>query len=144
MMNPEQVRALAEILKENGLSVLELSSGEERIRLERQSAALQPAAPAAQPITMQSVPAQSERQDEKQNCTEIKSPMVGVFYAAPSPDAEPFVKTGNRVKKGDVLCVIEAMKLMNEVGAEQDGTILEVCVENGDVVEYGQTLFKLA
>jgi len=141
MMNPEQVRALAEILKENELSVLELSSGGERIRLERSSSA---AIPRSVPKGTQAVSVQSEGQDEKQHCTEIKSPMVGVFYAAPSPDAEPFVKTGSRVKKGDVLCVIEAMKLMNEVGAEQDGTIIEVCVENGDVVEYGQTLFKLA
>ncbi len=75
--------------------------------------------------------------------TEVKSPMVGVFYAAPSPDAEPFVQVGSKVKKGDVLCIIEAMKLMNEITAEQDGEIVDICVQNGDVVEYGQTLFKI-
>ncbi|MDO4356300.1 MAG: acetyl-CoA carboxylase biotin carboxyl carrier protein, partial [Clostridia bacterium] len=75
--------------------------------------------------------------------TPVKSPMVGVFYAAPSPEKPPFVKVGDRVKKGDVLCIIEAMKLMNEITAEQDGEIADVCVANGDVVEFGQILFKI-
>lgn len=73
----------------------------------------------------------------------ISSPMVGVFYAAPSPDAEPYVSVGSVVKKGDVLCLIEAMKLMNEVQAEQSGEIVKICVENGQVVEYGQPLFLI-
>ena len=71
----------------------------------------------------------------------VASPMVGVFYAAPSPDSDPYVSVGTRVKKGDVLCLIEAMKLMNEVTAEQSGELAEVCVENGQVVEFGQPLF---
>ncbi len=142
-MELEQVRALAGILKENGLSALELSCGEDHIRLEKQPASISQASAAAIP-TVQSAPAGGRERAADQNCQEIKSPMVGVFYAAPSPDAEPFVKAGSRVKKGDVLCVIEAMKLMNEVNAEQDGTILEICVKNGDVVEYGQTLFQFA
>lgn len=75
--------------------------------------------------------------------SEFKSPMVGVFYAAPGPDQAPFVEVGKRVKKGDVLCIIEAMKLMNEITAEQDGEIVDICVSDGDVVEYGQTLFKI-
>ena len=74
---------------------------------------------------------------------EIKSPMVGVFYASPSPDAAPFVQVGSKVKKGDVVCIIEAMKLMNELTADMDGEVVDVCVNNGDVVEYGQPLFKL-
>jgi acetyl-CoA carboxylase biotin carboxyl carrier protein len=69
--------------------------------------------------------------------------MVGVFYTAPTPESEPYVKVGSTVKKGDVLCVIEAMKLMNEINSDQDGEIAEICAENGSVVEYGQTLFKL-
>lgn len=77
------------------------------------------------------------------NSKVISSPMVGVFYAAPSPDAEPYVSVGSVVKKGDVLCLIEAMKLMNEVQAEQSGEIVKVCVENGQVVEYGQPLFLI-
>jgi acetyl-CoA carboxylase biotin carboxyl carrier protein len=75
---------------------------------------------------------------------EIKSPMVGVFFAASSPDSEPFVKIGDTVKKGDVLCILEAMKLMNEITAEHDGKITSICAENGDVVEFGQVLFRIA
>ena len=73
----------------------------------------------------------------------VKSPMVGIFYTAPSPEAEPFVKVGSKVKKGDTLCIIEAMKLMNDVVAEEDGEIVEVCAENGTLVEFGQVLFKI-
>ena len=74
---------------------------------------------------------------------EVKSPLVGIFYAAPSPGAEPFAGVGSRVKKGDVLCVVEAMKLMNEITADADGEVIDVCVQNGQVVEFGQILFKL-
>ena len=74
---------------------------------------------------------------------DIKSPMVGIFYTAPSPEAEPFVKVGSKVKKGDTLCIIEAMKLMNDVVAEEDGEIVEICAENGALVEFGQILFKI-
>ena len=73
----------------------------------------------------------------------VKSPMVGIFYTAPSPEAEPFVKVGSKVKKGDTLCIIEAMKLMNDVVAEEDGEIVEICAENGSLVEFGQILFKI-
>lgn len=141
-MNLRQVRALAQILKENDLTALEFSVGEDKIKLERRETAVLPTVPSVG--TAPSVPgAQPVPMQKEQNYRAIKSPMVGVFYSAPSPDAEPFVKEGSHVKKGDVLCIIEAMKLMNEVNAEQDGKILEVCVENGEVVEYGQTLFKI-
>lgn len=73
----------------------------------------------------------------------ITSPMVGVFYSAPAENAEPFVKVGSHVKKGDTLCLIEAMKLMNEIQAEESGTILEVYAENGKIVEYGAPLFRI-
>ena len=79
----------------------------------------------------------------KSDGTPVTSPMVGVFYAAPAPDKEPYVSVGSKVNKGDVLCLIEAMKLMNEVTAEKSGEIVEVCVENGQVVEYGQPLFMI-
>ncbi|OEF98437.1 acetyl-CoA carboxylase biotin carboxyl carrier protein [Desulfuribacillus alkaliarsenatis] len=75
---------------------------------------------------------------------EIKSPMVGTFYSSPSPDAEVYVKVGDQVKANDVVCIVEAMKLMNEIEAECNGKIVEVCVENGQLVEYGQTLFKVS
>ena len=78
---------------------------------------------------------------KKSDGTPITSPMVGVFYAAPAPDQEPYVSVGTRVNRGDILCLIEAMKLMNEVTAEKSGEIVEICVENGQVVEYGQPLF---
>lgn len=84
-----------------------------------------------------------EAEKQENDGTPIPSPMVGVFYAAPSPDQEPYVTVGSKVKKGDVLCLVEAMKLMNEVTAEQSGEISAVCVENGQVVEYGQTLFMI-
>ena len=79
---------------------------------------------------------------EDKDIIEIKSPIVGTFYSKPAPDKESFVKVGDRVKKGDTVCIIEAMKLMNDINAEEDGEIVEVCVEDGDMVEYGQTLFK--
>ncbi len=75
--------------------------------------------------------------------SEVCAPMVGVFYAAPAPGAEPFVRVGGRVKKGDTLCILEAMKLMNEVVAERDGEIVEACVEDGELVEYGRVLFRI-
>ena len=75
--------------------------------------------------------------------SDIKSPMVGVFYSAPSPESEPFVTRGTKVKKGDTLCIIEAMKLMNEVVAERDGEIVEVLPKSGELVEFGQVLFRI-
>lgn len=142
-MDLKQIRALVKILNENGLSLLEVTGEGETVRMEKQvrgesSQSLPAAAPAPVLREEKSAPA-----GEPRDFRTIKSPMVGMFYSAPSPDAEPFVRPGSRVKKGDVLCVIEAMKLMNEVGAEEDGEILEVCAENGQVVEYGQTLFKI-
>lgn len=152
-MNMKQIRELVQLFSENGLNVLEISEGELHVRLERNNLqavnpapvqptpAVQPAAPASPEV---SLPAhEADPGINFSNVTEVKSPMVGVFYAAPSPDAEPFVKVGSRVKKGDVLCIVEAMKLMNEIVAEQDGEIVDRCVENGDVVEFGQTLFKI-
>ena len=77
------------------------------------------------------------------NLHNINSPMLGVFYSSPSPESEPFVKVGDKVKKGDVLCIIEAMKLMNEIASEREGVVEEICVSNGDIVEYGKTMFKI-
>ena len=82
-----------------------------------------------------------EKQEEKYNI--IKSPMVGTFYASDSPEKNPFVQVGDKVHKGQVLCIVEAMKLMNEIESEFDGEIVEVCVKNEDVVEYGMPLFKI-
>ncbi len=77
------------------------------------------------------------------NLYNVTSPMLGVFYSSPSPESESFVKVGDKVKKGDVLCIIEAMKLMNEIASEREGIIEEVCLSNGEIVEYGKTMFKI-
>ena len=97
------------------------------------------AAPAGQPPVQSAAP---ETQPDDAGAS-ITAPMVGVFYAAASPDAQPYVTVGSTVKKGDVICIIEAMKLMNEITATQSGTITEICAENGDIVEFGQPLFKI-
>ena len=86
---------------------------------------------------------QPVEEEPKEEYKEIKSPMVGTFYSKPSPDKETFVKVGDKVKKGQVVCIIEAMKLMNEIEAEFDGEVVEVCLNDGDAVEYGKPLFKL-
>ena len=149
-MNIKQIRELAQIAAENGLSAIEVAEGENRVRIERAVAApaavpavVSMPAPAAAPTAPAPAPAAEETNVDFNRTREIKSPMVGVFYAAPSPDAKPFVEVGSKVKKGDIVCIVEAMKLMNEITAEFDGEVVDICVHNGDVVEYGQTLFKL-
>jgi acetyl-CoA carboxylase biotin carboxyl carrier protein len=149
-MNIRQIRLLAQVMEESALTVLEVSEGDSKIRMERSGAQL-PAqaapAPGPQPIAQAlDHPASHSITEEAldfNRLTEVACPMIGVFYAAPSPEAAPFVKRGDRVKKGDVLCIIEAMKLLNEIVAEADGEIADICVHNGQVVEFGQTLFKL-
>ena len=101
-----------------------------------------PVAAAPAPAPAEPAPAADEALDMS-HTTAVRAPMVGVFYAAPAPGAEPFVQVGSKVKKGDTLCVIEAMKVMNEVTAEQDGEIVDICVKDGDLVEYGCCLMKV-
>lgn len=84
-----------------------------------------------------------KNEDIEENLKIVKSPMVGTFYESATPTAKPFVKVGDKVKKGQVLCIIEAMKLMNELESEYDGEIVEICVENEDIVDYGMPLFKI-
>ena len=84
-----------------------------------------------------------EKKKEEDNIAEIKTPIVGTFYRAPSPDSEPFVDIGSQIKKGDTLCIVEAMKSMNEIESEVDGVVKEILAENGKMVEYDQTLFKV-
>ena len=141
-MNMKQIRELVALVTENGLSTFELSEGETHILLKREATAAVPA-PAVMPAAPAVEPGASEPGANFAEADEITSPMPGIFYAAPSPEAEPFVKVGSRVKKGDVVCIIEAMKLMNEIAADRDGEILDVCLQNGAIVEYGQALFKI-
>lgn len=151
-MNIKTIRELAKILKDTNLTALELVEGDTRIRLERS----QNTQPPMQADNTMNGPIQTERQEpytlprgdsdpgmDFNDVDAVTSPMVGVFYAAPAPDKEPYVSLGSRVKKGDILCIIEAMKLMNELTAERDGEIVDICANDGDVVEFGQTLFKI-
>ena len=134
--NRDEIKAVAEMMSEAGLTKIRLKWDDCELELER-GAFVTASAPAAAPdiTAVESSPAA--------NVNSVKSPMVGVFYAAPSPEDEPFVKVGDSVKKGDVLCIVEAMKLMNEITAEQDGVVAEICAEDGELVEFGQTLFIL-
>ncbi len=152
-MKMSDIRTLAELVEKHGLTALDYAEGEAHIRIERTPAPVAaavpaaPAAPAAAPAAA-SAPAAEPAKDEDAGADfnaakMVLSPMVGVFYASPSPSDPPFVTVGSKVKKGDVLCIIEAMKLMNEITAEEDGEIIDICAANGSVVEYGQILFKL-
>ncbi len=150
-MNINEIRELAQIVSENSLTAIEIREGETRILIRRESpvqAAPTAALPYAQP-GLAAPPAAPQAPEPAGSAVdfnrtfEVTSPLVGVFYASSAPGAEPFVKVGDRVKKGDVLCIVEAMKLMNEITAEREGEVVDVCVRDGDVVEFGQKLFKL-
>lgn len=153
-MDKKKLREIIGLFKESGLSKMEISetTAEETFSLKLENSAGAPAAPvqfvpmpqlSAAPAAEEAAEASAENIKDYNKYRDIKSPMVGIFYAAPGPDAEPFVKVGSKVKKGDTLCIIEAMKLMNDVVAEEDGEIVEICAENGALVEFGQTLFKI-
>ena len=140
-MNEEIIRKYAELMKELELTGLEITQDGGSIRLERNVMAPALAA-SAPPAAVSNEVMQTEGLDSD-GLDRIISPMIGVFYQAPAENAAPFVKIGDRVKKGDTLCIIEAMKLMNEVTAERDGVIRKICVSNGDTVEYGTVLFLI-
>jgi len=145
-------------MKEMDLTALEINENGSTVRLER---TMQAVAAAPQVIALDAVAAAATNSAVTSaaespvsaavgaqasvvgGLTPVTSPMVGVFYCAPSENAEPYVRVGDRVKKGDVLCIIEAMKLMNEITAECDGTIEEVCVSNGQVVDFGHIMFRI-
>lgn len=137
-MNEGDIRKYAALMAELGLTGLEVTENDRVVRLERTPAA--PPPPSRGGETVQVFAPQPVQAVEG---VDVCSPMVGVFYAAPAEDAEPFVKVGDQVKKGQTLCIVEAMKLMNEIMAEEDGEILEICAENGQVVDYGCRLFRI-
>ena len=141
-MDTNEINSLAEIMKNNGVTSLEIEDGKVKIKLERSAAAGAAAGSAAPLSGLSDHPAQ-EPLPQEDPCTYITAPMVGVFYAAAAPGEPPFVKEGSIVKKTDTVCIIEAMKLMNDIAAECDGEICEILVKNGDIVEYGQKLFKV-
>jgi acetyl-CoA carboxylase biotin carboxyl carrier protein len=155
----EQIKALARALRRYDLSKIEIKSGEQCITIERAtSSAAQSGGPTAFPMaTGAREAAESAGFDaaraslapaapvsaEDASVVEVTSPLVGTFYRAPSPTARPFVEVGSAVKKGQVLCIVEAMKLMNEIESDVDGTIAEILIENGKPVEFGERLFKI-
>ncbi len=138
-MNETEIRKYAELMQELGLTGLEITRQDQVVRLERSPAApvlpLQ-APPAPLPEAAAQPPALSG------DCT-VLSPLVGVFYASPTESAAPYVSVGDHVTLGQTLCVVEAMKMFNEITAEQDGVISEICVSNGQMVEYGTELFRI-
>ena len=135
-MNEANIRKYAKLMSELGLSGLEITEKDTVVRLER-NVAVQPAAVAPAAF---SAAASSE---EASDYISVRSPIVGVFYAAPAENAEPFVSIGDRISEGQTLCIIEAMKLMNEIPAECSGEIIEICVRNGQAVDYGCELFRV-
>lgn len=145
-MDVKQIQEIAEVMRGNGLTLLELTQGDVSLRMERQPAQniIIPAQGLGSAVTEVPVPSEDQPAPVSgSNYYEVKSPMVGIFYKASSPEAEPFAAVGAHVKKGDTLCIIEAMKLMNEINAECDGEVAEICADDGQAVEYGQVLMKL-
>lgn len=147
------VKSLVSLMTQHDLSEIDLRDGNQRLRLRRGNQAITVAAhpPIAHPVAAAPASASAPRNDSpaatpaapSKNYTEIKSPTVGTFYAAANPDSPPFVKVGAKVNPQSVVCVIEAMKIFNEIQAECSGTIVEILVENQQPVEYGQVLFRV-
>ena len=157
-MDIRKVKKLIELLEESGIDELEIQEGEESVRISRyshrtapvQQAAVvqQPAVAPAQPAAPEATPAapQSSTQKPAEDTMrghQVLSPMVGSFYRSPSPSSAPFVEPGQHVKEGDVLCIVEAMKMMNQIKADKSGVIEAILVENGQPVEYDQPLFTI-
>ena len=148
MMDIRKVKKLIELLDESGIAEIEITEGEESVRISRYSqnapAAAAPmayaapvaAAPLAAPAT---APQAAEAEPEDEGFL-VAAPMVGTFYASSSPGAAPYVQVGDRVNEGDTLCIIEAMKMMNQIDADVSGVVKSIRVQNGEAVEYGQTL----
>lgn len=133
-MEDNNIRRYAKLMQELGLTGLEINEDGAVLRLEMTE----------QPVKQEvinTVSKQEVKNDEY--CIEICSPMVGAFYSAPAENAEPYVSLGDTVHKGDVICIIESMKLMNEITADKDGIITEICADNGQIVDYGHVLFRL-
>ncbi|CKK74863.1 acetyl-CoA carboxylase biotin carboxyl carrier protein [Neisseria meningitidis] len=129
-MDLRKLKKLIDLVEESGIAEIEVTEGEEKVRI-----AVTPAAAPVAASAPAAAPAARDLSDAQ------KSPMVGTFYRAPGPNAAPFVEVGQQVKAGDTLCIIEAMKLMNEIEAEKSGTVKEILVENGTPVEFGEPLF---
>ncbi len=149
-MNIKELKEMVSLMEEHGLSELELEKEGLKIKLKKGGRgeviqSIQPAVGAMPPLQVvpsAGVPAGAGAA-QAENAHLIRSPMVGSFYLAPAPDADPFVTKGREIKENDVICIIEAMKLMNEIKSDVSGTVLEILVENGQAVEFDQPLFKI-
>jgi acetyl-CoA carboxylase biotin carboxyl carrier protein len=150
MMDIRKVKKLIELLEESGIAEIEISEGEDSVRISRFGSnvaapvalAMPPAAAPAAAAAAAPASALAMAEAEEDGHV-VPAPMVGTFYNAPSPGSAPFVQVGDRVSIGDALCIIEAMKMMNQIEAEVAGTIKSIRVQNGDPVEYGQILFVI-
>ena len=145
-MRREELEGLIKLVEESNISELEICEGKKKVRITKnQLASGSGVASVAQPAAAAATPSAEAGADSGErlasNLKEITSPMVGTFYRAPAPDADPFIDVGQHVAVGQTVCIVEAMKLMNEIGAEFNGTVREVLVKNGQPVEFGQALF---
>jgi acetyl-CoA carboxylase biotin carboxyl carrier protein len=150
MFDLRYVKKLVEMLDESSVDSIEISSDKGmKIRISKtpqQRGALQMAAPVALPPMIHQaapLPAAPPRVEPKAKFLEVKSPMVGTYYGAPEPGAKPYLSVGDRISKGQILCIIEAMKIMNEIESEFDGVVKEILAQNAHPVEYGQVLFRI-
>ena len=149
-MDIRKIRKLIELLEETGISEIEIKEGEESLRLSRYSPEPPqtkyisvPQQQSQAPISNNTAPKESKSAESNAGAHKVRSPMVGTMYLSPSPDAAPFVGVGQSVNIGDTLCIIEAMKMFNEIEADRAGTITAILVANGDPVEYDQPLFTI-
>ncbi|MBW4013622.1 acetyl-CoA carboxylase biotin carboxyl carrier protein [Neisseria meningitidis] len=144
-MDLRKLKKLIDLVEESGIAEIEVTEGEEKVRITRTIAAAAAPVYAAPAVTPAAAPVAASAPAAAPAARDLsdaqKSPMVGTFYRAPGPNAAPFVEVGQQVKVGDTLCIIEAMKLMNEIEAEKSGTVKEILVENGTPVEFGEPLF---
>ena len=148
-MDIRKVKKLIEMLENSNLEEIEIQEGEESVRLVKSHGGLQSIQPQSIVLPQEAQPEVIEQEIESPEATtrdsnSINSPMVGTFYASASPGAKPFISVGDIVSEGDVVCIVEAMKMMNEIKSEYSGTVLSVNVENAEPVEYGQSLFELS
>ena len=147
-MDIRKVKKLIEMLENSNLEEIEIQEGEESVRLVKSHGNLQNIAPQSIVIPQENkqeiITETQSNEETKEDCNSINSPMVGTFYASASPGAKPFVSIGDIVAEGDVVCIVEAMKMMNEIKSEFSGKVLSINVENAEPVEYGQSLFELS
>lgn len=142
-MDIEYIKKIADVMEEKSLTELAIEDNGQKISLKKGS--IVPQAAVVAPVVEQVAVVQEETKEEQptRKATPITSPMVGTFYSAASPDAEPFVQVGDVIRPGQVVCIIEAMKLMNEIEADVSGKVVEICVENGQTIEFGQVLMYI-